>query len=154
MGYDLKPKNADIEWFPFGAFSWPVLVEACGYLFPAISKGAKWYCVSGADPRMPEGDDYPSILSNDGMEITAEEARIMARMARNYVAVQRSLPEENRDPGLRGKAEFNKEDVEAAVLRGMHEYEWPWPSKIRDDFTDRLEEFADWAEQPEGFEIH
>jgi len=86
MSYDLTPVNEEAGPFRFGAFSFPVLLEACGYLFACIHNGAKWYCAFGADPRMPEGDEYPRLLSNDGFAVTAEEARIMARVARNFVA--------------------------------------------------------------------
>lgn len=77
MGYDLSPKNEAAGDFHFGAFSFPVLLEACGYLFSSISRGGQWYCAFGNDPRM--GDTYPMILSNDGFPVTEEEAKIMAR---------------------------------------------------------------------------
>jgi hypothetical protein len=156
MGYDLQPKNEDAGDFHFGAFSWCPLIEACGYLWPLTSSAGRWYCVWGADPRMPEGDKYPRVLSNDGFEVTAEEAKIMARIARNFVAVQRSLPEANQDKSLMGKKEIRKPDVEAALIAAMHgrPANEEWPVKIRTDFVDRYERFADWAEKSGGFAIH
>lgn len=159
MSYGLTPTNTSLERFHFGAFSFPILVEACGYLWPCIQHGAKWYCAFGTDPRMPEGDDYPALLSNSGFHVTAEEARIMARMARNYVAIQRTLPdptpEDLASAGMRQKMSFKREDVEAILLRGMSGVatEQPWPMKIRTDFTDQFAKFAEWAEQSEGFTI-
>lgn len=154
MGYSLKPVNPDVESFPFGAFSFPVLLEACGYLWPCIHGGAQWYCVFGADPRMPQGDQYPRILSNDGFLVTDEEARIMARVARNFVTVQRSLPESARDTTtIRGRAEFRREDVANLLLKAMDPTPSPWPQKIRDDFTNTFERFAAWAPGSGGFEI-
>jgi hypothetical protein len=155
LGYDLSPKNTKLEAFHFGAFSWGPLLEACGYLFPCIQDGGRWYCVWGTDPRMPEGDTYPTLLSNDGFTVTAEEAKIMARIARNVVAVQRSLPEENRGHGTTAtQMEFRREDVQELLMRAMSgAAPGPWPVKIRDDFTEKYEQFADWAEQSGGFEI-
>jgi len=155
LSYDLIPKNKEVGSFDFGAFSFPILLEACGYLFACIQNGGQWYCTFGLDPRMPKGDTYPKLLSNDGFRVTAEEARIMARVARNFVAVQRSLPDENLAKGsIEGQKEFRKEDVLEALMRGMHGGQpGPWPKKIRTDFTDRFEKFAEWAETSGGFEI-
>lgn len=157
MGYDLKPTNTKAGPFHFGAFSFPVLLEACGALFPCIHNGGQWYCAFGVDPRMPQGDDYPRILSNDGFRVTRDEARLMARIARNYVAIQRSLPdptpEELASAGVRQKVSFKREDVEALLLRAMSGAREHWPQKIRPDFTDQFERFAEWAERSKGFEI-
>lgn len=158
MGYDLKAKNDKLDSFHFGAFSFPVLLEACGYLWPSIHNGGKWYCAFGVDPRMPEGDSYPRLLSNDGFLVTAEEARIMARVARNFVAIQRTLPDPSPDElkgaGYRQKTEFKREDVEALLARGLAGgTAEPWPMKIRADFTDQFERFATWADQSKGFTI-
>jgi hypothetical protein len=155
MGYDLKANNDKLEGYHFGAFSFPVLLEACGYLFASIHHGGQWYCVFDQDERM--GAEYPRILSNDGFEVTADEAKIMARIARNYVAVQRSLPEENRGLGINSQAKaFGKEDVLKMLARGMNDapYNEIWPMKIRDDFTEKFEQFAPWAEQSGGFKIY
>lgn len=155
MGYDFTPNNATAGEFHLGAFSWPVLLDACGYFFAAIHHGPQWYCVWGRDERM--GDHYPRILSNDGFEVTGEEAKIMARIARNYVAIQRSLPEENRGIGINSQAKgFTKEDVLNMLARGMHDepYNAIWPLKIRDDFVDKFEAFAEWAEKSDGFKIY
>ncbi len=155
MGYDLTAKNPDVDEFHFGAFSWPVLLEACGCLWPSLHSGGQWYCVFEAEPRF-EGCSYPPPLANDGFEVTAEEARIMARMARNFVAIQRTLPDDHISGGLTGKPEFRREDVEAILKKAMtgRSLDEKWPVKVRADFTDRFEKFADWAERSGGFEIH
>lgn len=79
--------------------------------------------VFGRDPRMPEGDDYPRLISNDGFRVTAEEARIIARIAGNYCAYQRLL-----SPGDEGK--------------------------IREDFVEKFERFAEWLPKSRGFTIN
>lgn len=152
MSYDLTPNNKGIEEFHFGAFSFPVLLEACGYLFSAIHSGGRWYCAFGLDERM--GKDYPNILSNVGFVVTAEEARTMARIARNFVAIQRTLPDENKTEDMRSKASFVKQDIEAMLINAMHgNSNEPWPVKVRTDFTVKFEKFAEWAEQSDGFTI-
>lgn len=158
MSYDLDPTNKEAGDFRLGAFSFPVLLEACGYLWPCIHNGGQWYCAFGVDPRMPEGDTYPAILSNNGFHVTAEEAAIMARVARNFVAIQRTLPdpspEELAGAGVQQKAEFRRADVEQMVLRAMSgARKDPWPLKIRQDFTDSFERFAAWAEKSGGFRV-
>ena len=152
MGYYLTPQNDDAGDFHFGAFSFHVLLEACGYLFSAIYNGGRWYCAFGIDSRM--GDKYPMIITNDGFAVTDEEAKIMARIARNYVAVQRTLPDENATDGMESKAEFKRDDVVKLMQKAMHPAApEKWPVKIRTDFTNQFEEFADWAEKSGGFEI-
>ena len=154
MGYDLIARNKSADTFHFGAFSFPVLLEACGYLFPCIHNGSRWYCVFGVDPRMPKSDKYPRVLSNDGFKVTAEEAKIMARIARNYVEIQHSLPDSNETQDMRSKSVFAKDDVEK-LMNAMHgNKDEPWPVKIRTDFAAKFAEFAEWAEKSGGFEIH
>lgn len=139
MGYDLIGKNKKNGDFSFGAFSFPVLLEACGYLFPCIHNKAQWFCVFGVDERMPKGDDYPRILSNDGFKVTAEEAKIMARMARNFVIIQEELGKEKQKDFPFATPILHKND---------------WPMKIRDDFVEKFRRFADWAEKSDGFKIY
>jgi hypothetical protein len=152
MGYDFRPVKSEAGDFHLGAFSFPVLLEACGYLFSSVHRGGQWYCTFGTDPRM--GDSYPLILSNDGFKVTEEEAKIMARIARNYVAVQRSLPDENLGIGMDSKPSFKREDVMNLLVNAMHDNKpEKWPRKIRTDFVDKFEKFADWMEKSGGFEI-
>lgn len=123
MGYELVPNN-NIEQYKFGAFSWPLVLVACGYLFPAVKlENGGWEMAGNAnelDARFPADITYPLTLTNDGFKITDEEAKIMARCARNYVAIKRGYPEDER---------------------------------IRSDFLDRIEAFANWAEKSGGFSI-
>lgn len=137
MGYDLQANNSDLKDFHFGAFSWPVLLEAFNYLFPSLCKDGQFYVVLGVDPRMPEGDQGARLSTNDGFLVTEEEAKIMARLTRNYVVVQRSL-----------------DDTHKTDTSGPMPFKEPWPCKIRDDWVDKFEKFADWAEKSGGFAIY
>lgn len=155
MGYDLHSQNTEIDSFHFGAFSFPILLEACNYLWPCIYTSGRWYRVLGVDRRFVD-EQYPELLSMDGFEVTEEEAHIMARIARNFVAVQRSLPETNRGGGpMCQDRGFTREDVMGLLVSSLHDEPAgrKWPVKIRDDFVDRFEKFAHWAEQSGGFAI-
>ena len=139
MGYTLKPINKNLDDFDFGAFSWTMLLEeCCGTLFPFIQKGGSYYCIFGEDKRMPLGDDYPKIISSDKFKITSNEAKIMARMAKNYVAIQRNLDESH---------------LHKDIPLNTPEYMKPWPRKIREDFVDKYEKFSKWAIKSKGFTI-
>jgi hypothetical protein len=120
MGFDLHATKRGVEDFHLGAFSWPVLLEACGYLFPCVN-GQGQYCCPVDDKK------WIQIGTNDGFKIGPTDAKLMARVARNFVKIQRTLPPDDRD---------NK-----------------WPMRIRTDFVDRFDAFADWAEKSGGFKI-
>lgn len=72
-------------------FTWPVILNETGacYLFGygdhTFSPGKYIYVGSRKDG---------SPVSNDGFEVTKEEACIMARLFRGYVSVKRELKEE------------------------------------------------------------
>lgn len=137
MSYTLRPLNNELDDFDFGSFSWTLfLEECCGTLFPFIQNGGNYYYISDLDKRL--GNEYPEIISNDGFKVTSNEAKIMSRMARNYVAIQRSLDE----------TYFHKD-----ISFNTPDYLKPWPRKIREDFVDKYEKFAEWAEKSKGFKI-
>ena len=139
MGYDFSPRQKEAGRFHMSAFLWPHFLEQCGAYFICIQQpyGAKWFFVSGVDERMPEQDKYPRLISNDGFPITEEEAKVLARIARNYVTIQRGLEDPHQD---------DNDFLKPIALQ-------PWPRKVREDWIDHLEKFADWAEQSGGFEI-
>jgi hypothetical protein len=154
MGYDFTAKNEEAGDFHLGAFSWPVLLEQFGTMFPLLHSGARYYMVQGVDERF--NSTYPGILDNDGFEVTDEEARMMARMTRNYVAIQRSLPEENQSQSFVNKGVVTRDELMETLMHTMSGGPPPseaWPVKIREDFTDKFEQFADWAEKSGGFEV-
>jgi hypothetical protein len=82
----------------------------------------------------------------------------LARIARNFVTIQRRLPEEHRGPkpgSFKTQAQLSPQEAQILLTRAMGGGEMgPWPVKIRDDFTDRIERFAEWAEMSGGFSIH
>ncbi len=159
MPYDLEPVNAAAGSFRFGAFSFPILLEACGCLFACVHTGPKWFCNFPADPRLrgknPDGSGlpYPTLLGG-GFGVTEEEACIMARMARNFAAIQNILPEKNRGSGIPSKERFDRADLVELIAEAMAGAKaGPWPVKVRDDFTRNIAAFADWAPKSGGFRI-
>lgn len=120
MSFDFRATKRGVEDFRLGAFSWPVLLEACGYLFPCINGQGRYCCP--ADQKA-----WVQIGTNDGFKVSAADAKLMARVARNFVAIQRTLGPDAEKLG--------------------------WPHPIRSDFVDRFAAFADWAEKSGGFRI-
>lgn len=93
MGYSLKPNNKKLKPFDFGAFSFPVLLGACGYLFESyhgqgIENGSWEMLIEPKDKRYV-GKMYPPILCNDGFEVTAFEAKVMGVCALNFSRLSR-----------------------------------------------------------------
>lgn len=154
MGHDLYANNKSLEPLHMGS-AWIHLLEQCGTYFPFVSQGARWYMPY--DQRMtthfhePEGDangerapvidkHYPAIICNCGFEITEEEAKVLARIARNYAAIQRTLKE--------------PPEEELNVPITTPNYLKPFPKYIRRDWVELYEQFAEWAEQSNGFKVH
>lgn len=154
MGHDLYPNNEKLEKFHMG-LAWSHLLEQCGSYFTYVSLGARWYMVH--DERMTthfhdldEKEDgerapvidkqYPAIICNCGFEITEEEARVLARIARNYAAIQRTVEEPS------------EEDLNIPI--STPDYLKPFPRYIRRDWVELFEQFAKWAEQSNGFKVY
>lgn len=139
VGYDLSPKNPDAGKFHFGARSFPVLLEVCGYLFSSVCRGERWYCVFGMDERI--GDALPLIGSSEAFEVAEQEARVMARIARNFVVVQRSLPNKN---ATHDKASYTKVELEKILICAVDGNQpGKWPVKLPTDFVNQFERFAE-----------
>lgn len=151
MGYDLHANNPTLPPFHMG-MAWTYLLEQSGAYFPCVSQGARWYMLF--DERMTmhfhdTNDDgerqqvidqsYPAILCNCGFAVTEEESRVLARIARNTVAIQHTL----------------MEPTQAEYERSFHQpaYQQPFPCWIRRDWVECFERFAEWAEQSHGFKV-
>ena len=141
MSIWLHPRNKALERFDIGTGCWGYLLEHAGLVWPLMFNGARWWAVSGTDPRMPtvEAGDvfYPDILGDSGRQfrVTADEARILARTARNMVTIQEMLPESH--------AKANDSH--------LPDYQRVWPVKVRDDWPPVWAAFAEWAEKSRGF---
>ena len=154
MSYRLKATDERVEDLDFGAFSFLSLLEACGYLFPSILIGGRWHMAPTDDARY-ERCDYPPILGNDGFEVTELEAGVMARVARNFASMQRSLPGHVYQCEPEVGAPVGPGGIRSIVVGSSGESPvlWIGPEKIRPDMVDRIEAFAEWAERSGGFRI-
>ena len=138
MGYDLLPKNKDVDSKLGMIFTWPVILNETGacYLFGygdhTFSPGKYIYDGSRKDG---------SPVSNDGFEVTKEEACIMARLFRGYVSVKRALKEEWDQLSKQGQIRIKSMLGEKA-------------EPPAEEFLHKIEMLADFCEQSEGFNIH
>lgn len=138
MGYDLLPKNKDVDSKHGMIFTWPVILNETGacYLFGygdhTFSPGKYIYDGSRKDG---------SPVSNDGFEVTKEEACIMARLFRGYVSVKRALREEWDQLSEAGQIKIKSMLGEKA-------------EPPAEEFLHKIEMLADFCEQSEGFNIN
>lgn len=140
MGYDLYAKNKDAGEFHFGAFSWPWLLDAGVGL--AIGQGPGFSPASYFYQPDRKGRDP---MSNDGFHVKAADAKLMARLARVVVDL-----EKNRAEAFDKLPTETKAELSSFGSRTAHIYKMP----VRDDFRQKALEFADWAEKSGGFTIH
>lgn len=138
MGYDLIPKKEGGASKSGMILTWPVILQetGAGYLFGygmnTFDPGRYIY-----DGSRPDG----SPVSNDGFDVSKEDALIMARLFRGYVFVKRGLVEEwNKMP--------EKEKTQIQSLLGKR------VTPPAEDFLAKIEALADFCEQSEGFNIH
>ena len=135
MGYDLIPKKKGVDSKHGMIFTWPIILNETGacYLFNYgnVTFNPGRYIYDGS-----RKDGNP--VSNDGFEVTKEEANIMARIFRGYVFVKRELLEE-----------WNRKSIEEQVFiqSQLGKKETP-PSEA---FLQQVESLAGFCEQSEGF---
>lgn len=138
MGYDLIPKKEGVDSKHGMIFTWPIILNETGacYLFGygdhTFSPGKYIY-----DGSQKEG----SPVSNDGFEVTKEEACIMARLFRRDVFVKRALKEEWDQLSER----------EQIMIKSMLREKADPPAE---EFLHKIEILADFCEQSEGFNIN
>lgn len=128
--YNLIPNNPQSQPFKISAFHWPLILDQCGTYFIAVGHKARFFYVTGIDERMGESIEGPAIIMNSGFPITEEEAKVLARIARNYVAIQQSI------------TTFEQKQAEA-----------PWMDLLKPQLIDTIEAFAEWSETSGGFEV-
>ncbi|HEY3412766.1 MAG TPA: hypothetical protein VGM51_06880 [Armatimonadota bacterium] len=135
MSLTLTPRNRSIGSFQMGSWSWGYLLEMAGPVIPGfVTSRGRWYLLEG-DPRWKDLD-YPAVLGDSGRHfyIRADEAKHLARVARNWADIQTHLDESHR-----------------AKVFGQDEYARPFPEKVRDDWAVLFHDFSDWAERSRGF---
>ena len=139
MGFDLKPRNKNMDWFHMGAFSWSwMLNEGVGLVLgygPARSPGSFSY-VPDKKGRCP--------AYNDGYYVPADLARAMGLAALGLVASCRRIAKEWDELS----EETRKRDLE------WNEKHRIYKSPVRTDFVDKAENFGVWAQESKGFGVY
>lgn len=137
MRYDLIPKKEGVEAKSGMIFTWPMILEktGAGYLF---RYGINTFDTNRYiyDSSRPDG----SPVSNDGFDVSKEDALIMAKLFRGYVSVKLELREE-----------WDKIPVEKQVMLESIYGKGAVPPSV--EFLQKIEELADFCEQSEGFKV-
>jgi hypothetical protein len=139
MGYDLSPLSDDVEeGFHFGAFSWSwFLGTGVGLVIGTAP------CIHPGSYRFTPDENGRDPHCNDGFVVSAEQAKIMATLARNLVKIEKGRRQAWDEPDEATREEASK--------FGSRSYIKP---PVREDFVEKAAKFADWAEKSGGFEIH
>lgn len=137
MGYDLIPKKKGVNSKSGMIFTWPVILEETGagyllgYGMNTFDRGR--YIYNGSRP-----DGSP--VSNDGFEVSKEDALAMAKLFRGYVFVKREL-----------RKEWDKKPEEERVrIKSFLGNNVEPPAEA---FLQKVEALAEFCEQSEGFNI-
>lgn len=143
MSYDLKPRNKKIDGIRIGTFSWPMYLQltGMGYLFGyGESMNPAEYVYQ------TRGKDLSSPVSNDGFRVTSDEAKIMAKIARGYISVNRWIQKE--------WEKFPEEEQERRKAINAFDGKYTFKKPLHSDHLDKLEIFAEFAENSGGFTIN
>lgn len=138
MGYDLIPKKEGVDCKSGMIFTWPVILQetGAGYLFGygmnTFDPGKYIYNGSRSDG---------SPVSNDGFDVSKEDALVMAELFRGYVYVKRALREE-----------WDKKPEKERVL--IKSFLGDKSEPPAEGFLRKIEVLADFCEQSEGFNIY
>ncbi len=133
MGYDLKPRNKNIDEFCFGSFSWGWLMQSGVGLAIGITRGLRTFSYyytpdkKGRDPNC-----------NDGYYVTSKQAKLMSVLCNSIVSGERKIAI----------------DWESIPENEKKYLEDKGSAPVREDFVDKAERFAEWAKKCGGFWIY
>lgn len=140
MGYDLHPRNKNIEVVSVGGMSWPFFLQdsGAGYVL-----GYGQNMVAGSYVYQQGNSGSP--VSNDGYSVTSFEAKAMAKCFRGFVSVQRFVND-------RWKAypEEERERMKKETYNGVRTYR----GEYHEDHMVKMEQIADFMEKSQGFKIY
>lgn len=144
MSYDLRPRNKKVNEIRFGAFIWPMMLQETGMGF-VLGYGANIQPASYVYNAGRKG----SPVSNDGYRVTSSESKAMAAVCRGYVSVKRFINKQYEDASDEQKNSWKSAlyQGEEGLVKKLYEQE------VSEDFLAKLEEFAEFAEQSNGFGI-
>lgn len=139
MGFSLRARNKEVGEFTIGAFVWPILLQETG----------AGYILGYGAGRTPASYVYQtgnngSPSSNDGYKVTSEESKMIARVVKGFLSVQRFVNSEWENTN-----EIQKNHMDDTV-GGRYIYRRPWNEQSLEQF----ERFAEFAEKSKGFTIN
>lgn len=138
MGYDLIPINKQIKCISVGAFSWPIYLQDTGMGY-VLGYGAGFKPAS----YVYQNRNHGSPVSNDGYKVSSAEAKMMAKVARGYISVQRFVNKEWDELPKDAAKEYEEANARHKIYR----------PKVHEDHLIWLEKFAEFAEKSKGFKI-
>ena len=142
MGFDLNPKNKNIDSLSIVAFSWPIILQetGAGYVLGyGIGLKPGTYVYNNGNNGSP--------VSNDGYKVTAKEAKMIAQVMRGFVTVQRFV--NNEFEALSPEEKKALEDSEKNnIYKSYYRMRW------HEDRMKQIELIADFAEKSGGFTIN
>jgi hypothetical protein len=132
MGFDLKPRNKNLDWFQFGAFLWHWMLDSGVGLIINTAPAMKPGTFSYTPDKKGTCPNY-----SDGFHVTAIEARAMAMAARGLVKTKQWI-----------NSEWDKLTPKEKEKYETFEF---YKKPVREDFIKKVEQFADWAGKSRGF---
>lgn len=144
MSYDLKPRNKKIEEVRFGAFIWSIMLQETGMGY-VLGYGANITPASYVYNTGRKG----SPVSNDGYRVSSDEAKAMAKVARGYISVKRFINKQYEEASDEQKNNWKSALYygEKRLVKKLYEQE------VSEDLLLKIEKFADFAENSNGFAI-
>ena len=140
MGYDLSPRNKDLEGFYFGAFSWTWMLEAGVGLIIGTGKGIEPASYSYIPDKLGRDPN-----NNNGFRVTAEQSKAMALAAQGLAVTKGYINKQ-----WEAMSKEKRERMEETNRETRDLYTPP----IREDFIEKVNAFAIWAYKSHGFSIH
>lgn len=140
MSYDLIPINKEVKPISFG-MSWGIILQMTG----------AGYVIGYGEGRTPGSYVYvpdkrgASPMSNDGYKISSSEGKMMARVLRGYLSVQRFINKE--------WDSFPPKEQEMQKKVKLQDGSALYRKRVDDGFLKKIELLAEFAEQSKGFKI-
>jgi hypothetical protein len=134
MGYDLIPRNKNLDVLSFGAFTFPVMLDmGIGLVIdtaPATKPGTFSYTPDKKN-RCP--------MYNEGFYVTAKKAKAMSCVAKGLVKTLRFI---------------NEEWGKMTQIQKKECMKYEFYKKPTDEiFIKKIEAFSEWAKKSQGFSI-
>lgn len=144
MSYDLRPRNKKIDELTIDAFSWPMMLQETGMGF-VLGYGANIQPASYVYNTGRKG----SPVSNDGYRVTSSESKAMAAVCRGYISVKRFINKQYEEASDEQKNNWKSAlyHGDKGIVKKLYKQE------VSEDFLVKLEKFAEFAEQSNGFGI-